>query len=142
MKVGYVGPGTPPTKDPKATPASGNIILTAFLSAQNQFKIFHWQTTSPSQHKAFGETYDNLSEHIDEFIEIYMGKYGRITASKTFDITLGNITEKPVEYVDKVIRFLVEAIPANLDAKDTDLLNIRDEMLGDLNQLKYLLTLK
>jgi hypothetical protein len=122
--------------------SKGSYILTNFLSAQNQFKIFHWQTTSFSQHKAFGEIYESLSEHIDEFIEVYMGKYGRIIAGKTFDISLGNIVDNPSEYVDRVIRFMVEAIPASVDAKDTDLLNIRDEMLGDLNQLKYLLTLK
>jgi len=28
-----------------------------------------------------------------------------------------------------------------LDKSDTDLLNIRDEILGGINQLKYLLTL-
>jgi hypothetical protein len=29
-----------------------------------------------------------------------------------------------------------------LDPSDTDLLNIRDEMLGELNKLSYLLTLE
>jgi len=34
-------------------------------------------------------------------------------------------------------------MPTMLNAKnDTDLLNIRDEMLGSVNQTKYLLTLK
>ena len=136
----YVGPGSP--KEDEKPSNTGGALLTALLSAQNQFKIFHWQTTSFSQHKAFGEIYDNLSGEIDEFIEVYMGKYGRITAPKSFNISLGNITDNPSEYVDKVIRFMVDGIPSAISPKDTDLLNIRDEMLGDLNQLKYLLTLK
>jgi hypothetical protein len=38
---------------------------------------------------------------------------------------------------------LVNDVPTMLDAKkDTDLLNIRDEMLADVNKTKYLLTLK
>jgi hypothetical protein len=45
-------------------------------------------------------------------------------------------------FMDGITEFLV-GITDQLDSKyDTDLLNIRDEMLGDINQLKYLLTLK
>jgi hypothetical protein len=33
-------------------------------------------------------------------------------------------------------------VQMELDSSDTDLLNIRDEMLGELNKLSYLLTLE
>jgi hypothetical protein len=44
--------------------------------------------------------------------------------------------------LDGITEFLVE-MTDKLDKRyDTDLLNIRDEMLADINQLKYRLTLK
>jgi hypothetical protein len=45
-------------------------------------------------------------------------------------------------FLDTVTEFFIN-MTDQLDArKDTDLLNIRDEMLGDTNKLKYLLTQK
>jgi hypothetical protein len=39
--------------------------------------------------------------------------------------------------------YLINELPTMLDPKkDTDLLNIRDEILASVNQTKYLLTLK
>jgi hypothetical protein len=46
------------------------------------------------------------------------------------------------DFMDGITEFFV-SFTDKLDNKyDTDLLNIRDEMLGDINQLKYRLTLK
>jgi hypothetical protein len=44
-------------------------------------------------------------------------------------------------FVKKCIRTLIEVVPKGLAPADTDLVNIRDEMLGELNQLLYLFTL-
>ena len=39
-------------------------------------------------------------------------------------------------------KYLIEDVTASLDAKkDTDLLSLRDELIGHLNQLLYLFTL-
>ena len=120
----------------------GEMIQTMMLQMQNQYKIFHWQTTSFSQHKSFDGIVESLIENIDEFIETYMGKYGRVIASNTFNLTLGNYKDADFNAVtDAYINFLI-GLGNQLDStKDTDLLNIRDEILGGLNQLKYLLTL-
>jgi hypothetical protein len=121
--------------------ANGETILTTLLTYQNQYKIFHWQTRSYSQHKSFGEIYGSLTENIDEFVETFMGKYGRIISASTFDFSLDNYSEGFVEYNDEFISFLSDELPGYLNEGDTDLLNIRDEILGNVNQLKYLLTL-
>ena len=120
----------------------GEVIQTMMLQMQNQYKIFHWQTTSFSQHKSFDGIVESLIENIDEFIETYMGKYGRVIATNTFNLTLGNYKDTDFNAVtDTYINFLI-GLSNQLDsAKDSDLLNIRDEILGSLNQLKYLLTL-
>jgi len=120
----------------------GELIQTTMLQMQNQYKIFHWQTASYSQHNSFGGIYDSLSENIDEFIETYMGKYGRVISAGTFNLSLANYASSDfVAITDGYISFLI-GLSSQLDsAKDSDLLNIRDEILGSLNKLKYLLTL-
>jgi hypothetical protein len=120
----------------------GEVIQTTLMQMQNQYKILHWQTMSFSQHKSFDEIVSSLSENIDEFIETYMGKYGRVIAAGTFNINLANYKDADfVTLTDFYINFMI-SLSGMLDAsKDSDLLNIRDEILGSLNQLKYLLTL-
>jgi hypothetical protein len=57
-------------------------------------------------------------------------------------LNLSNFDGDYAEFIDSSISFL-DSFNAEFDAnKDSDLLNIRDEMKSVLNQLKYLLTLK
>lgn len=117
-------------------------LISPLLRIHNQLKIFHWQTTSYSQHKAFGKAYDNLGDLIDSFVEIYFGKYGKVKAKLTYSIELDNLEDNYLDYINNYVEYLL-SLNEELDSlKDTDLLNIRDEMVGVLNQLKYLLTLK
>ncbi len=118
------------------------MIVTTLLTLHNQLKIHHWQTKSYAEHQALGGAYDTLTGQIDEFIETFMGKYGRIESRDGFKIELSNYNDLgTVEFVDKYISYLVNELPKGLEESDTDLLNLRDEMLSGLNKLKYLLTL-
>jgi len=119
-------------------------IVSTMLEFQNQIKIYHWQTNSFSQHKSFGELYDSLSDTIDEFVETFMGKYGRVIAKDKFYMELSNLKDSDYnQIIDSFILFLSNDLQNALDQqKDTDLLNIRDEIVGSLNKTKYLLTLK
>jgi hypothetical protein len=117
-------------------------LVSPLIKIQEQLRIFHWQSTTYAQHKAFGKAYEDLGDLVDNFVEVYMGKYGKLKAKLTYNIELDNFSDNYVEYVDNYISYLTD-INSELDAsKDTDLLNIRDEMLAVLNRLKYLLTLK
>ena len=119
-------------------------IVTKFLTYQNQVKILHWQTLSYAEHKTLDGLYDSLSGNIDEFIETFMGKYGRIISQNSFVLNLENYKNlAPLALMVEIENYLINELPTMLDAtKDTDLLNIRDEILGSVNQTKYLLTLK
>ena len=116
-------------------------LVELFLTLQNQMRIYHWQTTSFAEHKAFGKAYENLDGLIDSFMEVYIGKNERPVAKDKFNISLMNISENKVSVINAFIDVLTQDLPQALDERDTDLLNIRDEMLGLLNRLKYLLTL-
>jgi len=113
------------------------------LSLQTQMKINHWQTKGFARHNAFGGFYDSLSDLIDTFVESAMGKYGRFTLDEeTKTIQLSNLSELDMKGLVNTVRESFVQMSEQLDSSDTDLLNIRDEMLGELNKLSYLLTLE
>jgi hypothetical protein len=118
-------------------------ILKTFMTMSEQFRVLHWQTESFAQHKAYGKIYESLSDLADKFMEEYMGKYGRCY----FDGGYGSIRVYNINDMD-IQKFVLHHIDIfnelneHLDDEDTNLLNIRDEIIGELNQLKYLLTLK
>lgn len=114
------------------------------LGLHVQLKINHWQTKGIARHEAFGNTYGSLTDLIDEFVEIAMGKYGRfVLDDETNNIKLINLSEmNPKDMITVCTDALIE-FSEDLDPKrDTDLLNLKDEMLGLLNKLNYLLTLE
>jgi DNA-binding ferritin-like protein len=106
-------------------------------------KINHWQTKGFARHNAFGGFYDSLSDLIDTFVESAMGKYGRFTLDEeTKTIQLSNLSELDMKGLVNTVRESLVQMSEQLEPSDTDLLNIRDEMLGELNKLSYLLTLE
>ena len=114
------------------------------LGLHVQLKINHWQTKGVARHEAFGNTYNTLTDLIDEFVEIAMGKYGRfVLDDETNNIKLINLSEmNPKDMITVCTDALIE-FSEDLDPrKDTDLLNLKDEMLGLLNKPQYLLTLE
>lgn len=115
-----------------------------FFSLRNQIKLYHWQTRAYSRHRATDKVLESLDEHIDQFVEVYMGKYGRAKMTgKTASVHVSNLSEKSiVTFIKKCIQMLLTDVMKGLkEDVDTDLFNIRDEMLADLNQLLYLFTL-
>ena len=115
-------------------------IVMQLVQMEQQMRIFHWQTKSHARHKAFGKVYSNLGDLIDTFAEAWMGKNGRVRISGPIEIqNLGGDVE---QIVDGYIETLVGMTDVLNPQRDTDLLNIRDEILSEFNKLKYLLTLK
>lgn len=114
------------------------------VGLQIQLRIFHWQTKGIARHEAFGKTYDTLDDLIDEFVEISMGKYGRFTLEDdTKSIEMVNLTDiNPTDMIKVCTKALIEFSMDLDETEDTDLLNLRDEILGSLNKLLYLLTLE
>ena len=115
-----------------------------FMTMREQIKIYHWQTHSFARHKATDEVLEALDTTIDEYVETYMGKYGRpkLTA-RSNTIKLVNMNEKSApRFVKACIAYLEGPLVRRLKpAVDSDLINLRDEMLGELNKILYLFTL-
>jgi DNA-binding ferritin-like protein len=118
-------------------------IIVSLIQMEQQLRIFHWQTKSFARHTAFGAAYSSLGDLIDRFAEVCMGKHGRFELEQSCTLDLLNIQEvRPDEFLNATAEMLM-GITASFDSKrDSDLINIRDEMLAEINKLKYLLTLQ
>ena len=114
-----------------------------FFHLREQVKLYHWQTYLYARHKATDDVIKSLDEHIDLFVEVYMGKYGRPNITKsTNTIQVKNMADKSaMKFIKDCIAHLSGPFTKSIKVTDTDLLNIKDEMLGELNQLLYLFTL-
>ena len=99
-----------------------------------QIQVLHWMTTSYAQHEALGELYSGIFGLTDKFVEAYMGKYGRDMPPSSASVIHYAVSDVNA-IVSEFERFLV-----NIDVQDTDLLNIRDEMLGLVHTTQYKLT--
>jgi hypothetical protein len=118
-------------------------IIFRLIEIEQQMRILHWQTRSYARHQAFGDLYNSLGDLIDQFAEVFMGKYGRFDVDHDHQIKLVNLTDITGDgFFEDNIRFLIGLSSRFDEQNDTDLLNIRDEILASLNKLKYLLTLK
>jgi len=119
-------------------------LVCRFLEILHAIKLFHWRTTSYAVHKATCELHTNLSGNIDSFVEIMIGKNGvriDMSSSKTMDLFSCSTPEQLKERVQQFKSELI-AMNSKMDVSvNSDLLNIRDEMVGHVNQFLYLLTL-
>jgi hypothetical protein len=122
-------------------------ITIKFFEMLLLIKLFHWKTYSYSTHKATDQLYESLNKNMDRFMEVLLGKSQiRMNFKDQKSIPLMDVEsqEKLSEKIHLFINYLVN-LSSNkimLLMNDTGLFNIRDEILEDMNQFLYLLSLK
>ena len=123
-----------------------NIVI-MFLQMLNTVKLYHWRTFSYPEHRATDELYSNLNSNIDTFVETLLGKTGgrvNLVKQKTLPLlaieNINNFKQEIAKYKNFLINMSKDS-ELNTTS-NTDLMNIRDEILGNLNQFTYLLTFK
>jgi hypothetical protein len=118
-------------------------IIPMLYSFRQQLHIYHLQTLSYARHKAADDLLGEITDFIDTFIEIYSGKYGRVQFNGPTNITIDNLNDaKAMSFLDFMVEYFLNTLPPLLDAKiDSDLLNLRDDIVGKINKTKYLYTL-
>ena len=114
-----------------------------FFRMREQVKLYHWQKHVFARHKATDDLLDSLDKVIDEYVEVYMGKYGRPKlTTRTNTLQLKNMNEKmATSFIQQCIAYLQGPLVKKLQPSDTQLINLRDEMLADLTKVLYLFTL-
>lgn len=120
------------------------ILLKRLLAIPPTIQLYHWQTRSNARHIASGQLYSTLIVLIDQFMEVFMGKYSRIRLTGKDKLPIVSLDAKgAVDYLKYNIAFFsdLENFMPELK-KSTDLLNIRDEIVGELHKTLYLFTLR
>ena len=112
-----------------------------FLQLRNQIKLYHWQTRVYARHIATDTILEKLEERIDNFVEVYLGKYGRPRLTgKNATFSLQNLTEAGAVRMIKAAIKYVQGMHKQVQTQ-SDLINILDDILKELGQLIYLFTL-
>ena len=120
-------------------------IAMILLSFRDQLKIYHWQTHSYARHKAADKLVETMIEQMDRFLETLQGSRNlrMVVPKKRLYITFENQTDTTIDVLlNEFKQWLNTNLPDKLKPMDNDLRNIRDEILGSVNQSLYLFTLK
>ena len=140
----------PKIKSVKRTNTQNSHLVKVFFEMLNMVKLYHWKTHSYGQHKATDELYAKLNEHLDKFIEILLGKGTKVDGTGREERI--QMMEKRIDLIDSKnvkdfkarmfqYREFLTDFNMHFDSKrDSDLLNVRDEILGDINQFLYLMS--
>ena len=159
MFIGGSGRGSERASERARKPGCANYIadhILCFLELLNTIKIYHWSTLSYPTHKATDELHEKLSELVDSFIEIYIGHCARgkgkgngngvpvFKFKSEKDASIEFCECKSLDAFCKVLDDNIVHLEGLTDRLNgyTDLVNIRDEMVGALAQALYLLRLK
>jgi hypothetical protein len=122
-------------------------ITVVFFEMLLMIKLFHWKTYSYATHKATDKLYTKFNADMDSFIEILLGKTevrSDLTSKKNIrllDLTSPESLKREIEAFKGYLVSL-NSNKAMKSMSNTDLFNIRDTILGDMNQFLYLLTFK
>jgi hypothetical protein len=122
-------------------------VVVKFLEVLNMIKLYHWKTHSYATHKATDDLNKNLHGNVDSFIEVLLGKRGdRVNLTNKKSISLKDYSSVG-EFKRELEKFKSYLVGLNncvalKSMANSDLYNIRDEMLANVNQFLYLLTFK
>ena len=121
-------------------------ITLVFLEILVMIKLYHWKTHSYATHKATDDFYTSFNKNMDRFIEVLLGKnFSRTNLTHDKCLTLYDLKNVGdlIKKINEFKNYLVN-LDNNIYMKkmsNSDLFTIRDEILADLNQLLYLLSL-
>lgn len=124
-------------------------FIIKLLELKNLIQILHWTTSSYSKHKATDKLIESLQNLTDKLTEVAIGKNvinkkelrKYYLKYKFLNNKSNNNTNEYIEnFVDKLIDNINEIRNLIDNDNNSDLLNILDEILAELNQFKYLLS--
>jgi hypothetical protein len=118
-------------------------LIKFFFTLSSSIKMYHWKTSSYSRHIASGNLFDNVISTTDNFMEIYFGKYGK-DMIVPLDLNIGLMNDNDiVGFLIEAVKYLKDIVKNGLlKSTDTDLLNIRDDLIGQINKTLYLFQLQ
>ena len=122
---------------------SKRIIIGVFMEMLHAIKLYHWNTHSYPEHKATDELHERLSSNVDKFVEVFLGKDASRLRHLDKKIRLLN-SHSRYDFKHQIYEyreFMIGLSSCFDKNRDSDLLSIRDDILADINQFLYLMTL-
>ena len=114
-------------------------IAHGLLEIVTAVKIYHWQTKSYARHKASDALFLGLNPLVDQFMEVAQGVYNtRVNFSTKKTIQLENVSDDDI--IDILTEFSAWLSDFDTSVKNSELLNIRDEIKALVDQTLYLFT--
>lgn len=125
-----------------------SVLILTFMEMLNTIKIFHWSTLSYPSHIATDNLHKKMSELVDSFIEQYIGGVGGgkspVFRGSGRNRSIPFYGCKSLEHLRCKLsdyKTFLNSLTERLNGVP-ELLNIRDEMIGTIDQAVYLLRLK
>lgn len=117
--------------------------MAKFFRLECQLRLYHWNTESFARHKASCDAIQHVVGSMDRIIETLLGSYDRanVVPKHSFSIKLHTFEDNEIGlYIQAFCEYLEswETVPG---LEGSDILNLRDELLGHLKQVMYLMTL-
>jgi hypothetical protein len=112
-------------------------IIQYTLGLLSQIKLYHWATMKYSQHKALDKLHEDMSDHIDIFVETYIARFKKQPLKKF----------KIISHSDSDVSNLIEYLEHERDVLDkmqkhftktSELQNILQEMVASIDTSIYL----
>lgn len=119
-------------------------IVNFFFKLTCNLKLYHWQTKSFARHTAADKLFEKVVDISDQFMESYMGRYGRPNmAKKDLGVTINEYDDKEfVGYLKTCLTYLEGPLTRALQDSDTDLITIKDDLITEISRALYLMTLQ
>ena len=102
-----------------------------------RIKMFHFQCPRYGQHKISDVYYESFNSKFDKFFEVAQGVYKKLKMTEIKLPSFDTCPENIDSHLDNFI-LLLKTLDNIIDNKE--LLTIRDDMVNDVSQFKYLLT--
>ncbi len=117
-----------------------NSVVAHLFELQFLTKINHFNTESFARHKATDEFYVKITNHIDRFVEVLIGRYNIKPLINNINVDNKYLSDTGIVEYFKISRNILTKLDKIF--KDTSLLTIRDEIIADINNTLYLFNLK
>ena len=119
----------------------GAKMILFMFELQTSVKMYHWQTESYANHKTTNKLFENISKLIDSFVEKYIGVFGRPSMKIGSSVPVENMTKTKYLRVLKTAQEYFRGPLQKMISKNSELQNIRDELLAEIDQAQYFATL-
>lgn len=132
-------------------------VILAMFQIQATLRVSHFLSEKKSDHETLDKFLKKFNKKMDKFIEVWMGKHKKFDLGKNRQVNVYQITKDELfTYLDIVLEFLTGDSMNNSvyklseytlgsvmnSKKNVDLMSIRDDIVKNINQMKYRLGLE